>query len=103
MKLMTKEVAKKIPALYSQEEAGLDAIAHVKLFYPAGAATWYLSEYDPETGLAFGWADLTGSSGELGYVSIPELQEFRGRFGLGIERDIHWTPRPLRECRGVAA
>ena len=102
MKLITKEVAKKIPALYSQDGAGMDAIVHVKFFYPAGAATWYITELDPEEGLAFGWADL-GHGGELGYVSIAELEAFRGRFGLGIERDIHFTPRPLRECRGVDA
>tara|TARA_R100000687_G_C6409539_1_gene145774 strand:- start:135 stop:323 length:189 start_codon:yes stop_codon:yes gene_type:complete len=30
---------------------------------------------------------------ELGSVSIRELESVRGPFGLGIERDRHWTAR----------
>lgn len=95
MKLMTKEVLKRLPPLYSQEKVE-DPIAQVKFFNPTGAGTWYLTEYDPEEKLGFGLCVI--QEAELGYVSIEELEQFRGRFGLGIERDIHWKPRPLSEC-----
>lgn len=81
----------KLPAIYKG-----DGVARIKLFNPTGAGTWYLSEYDPETRQAFGLADL-GCGAELGYISMEELVEFRGRFGLPIERDLYWTPKPLSE------
>ena len=76
-----------------------DPTARVKLFNPQGRGSWYLSEYDPTKRLAFGLCDL--GEPELGYVSMEELTSFRGRFGLPIERDLHWTPRPLSECAGT--
>lgn len=96
MKLFTKAILDKLPPLYSQDGKGLDAIAHVKFFNPGGAGTWYLSEYDPEEKIGFGLCII--HEAELGNVSIAELEAFRGRFGLKIERDLHWKPRPLREC-----
>jgi len=34
-------------------------------------------------------------SPELGYASLAEIASFRGRFGLGIERDLHFTAKGL--------
>ena len=34
---------------------------------------------------------------EAGYFSLSELKSIKGPFGLGIERDMHWQPRPLTE------
>lgn len=73
-----------------------DQVAKVKLFNPQGAGTWYIAEYDPETRIAYGLAVI--QEAELGYFDMAELVEFRGRFGLPIERDLHWEPRPLSEC-----
>jgi hypothetical protein len=70
--------------------------AKVKLFDPQGSWTWYLTEYDRETREAFGLVD--GLEEELGYFSMVELCAFRGRFGLPLERDLGWSPRPLTEC-----
>lgn len=77
-----------------------DGKARVKLFNPTGAGTWYVSEYDPETRRAFGRVNglMGGLGGEIGYINMAELVDYRGRFGLPIERDLHWTPRPLSEC-----
>ena len=79
-----------LPALGSGSK-----IAQVKLFDPTGKWTWYISEYNPETRQAFGLVD--GFEKELGYIDMREIVGFRGRFGLPIERDLHWTPRPLNE------
>lgn len=64
----------------------------LKVFDPSGAATWLLTELDKETGLLFGLCDLGMGSPELGYVSLAELKSYRGPFGLGLERDRHFTP-----------
>ena len=97
MKLLTKEILSKVPALYSQENEGSDAIAYAKVFNPTGAGTWYMTEYNPEDGTAFGKCIIHEE--EIGYFSIPELESITLRFGLKIERDIHFTPKPLRDCK----
>ena len=84
----------KLPAL--RDDGKSASLARVKLFNPTGAGTWYISEYDPETRMAYGYADI--QEGEYGYISMAELVDFRGQFGLPIERDLHWSPRPLSEC-----
>lgn len=83
------------PAIYANDGKGMNAIATVKLFDPCGSWTWYLTEWDG-TADAFGLVD--GHEPELGYVSLEELANVRGAFGIGIEIDMHWTPRPLAEC-----
>jgi hypothetical protein len=66
----------------------------VKLFYPVGAATWLLSEIDPEDpDIAFGLCDLGFGSPEMGSVSIRELEDFKGRMGLRVERDLYFEAR----------
>lgn len=93
----------KLPAYrYIRESDQMPALgtdngtARVKLFDPTGSWTWYISEYDPKTREAYG--RVHGFEDEYGYIYMPELVEFRGRFGLPIERDLHWQPRPLSEC-----
>jgi hypothetical protein len=103
MKLLTKAIEAKLPGRCEQDGKGDEAIVYVKFFYPAGAATWYITEYDPEDRTFFGLCDLYGDGGELGYVSLDELESFKGRMGLGIERDLHWTPCTLGEVRAKKA
>lgn len=63
----------------------------VKLFCPWGAATWLLSEIDPEDeDIAFGLCDLGFGSPELGTVRLSELEAVRGPGGLRLERDRHF-------------
>ena len=60
-------------------------------------ATWLLTEFDPaDTDRAFGLCDLGMGFPELGWVSITELRELRGKFGLPVERDRHFKAnKPL--------
>jgi hypothetical protein len=61
---------KKYP-LYSQENEKNPLIV-AKLFNSFGAGTWYLTEYEEETEIAFGY--VTGLSfDEWGTVSVQEL------------------------------
>ena len=91
MMLLTKANRKALPALGTTADA-TDPVAVVKFFNPTGSWTWYATEFDG-TDTFFGLVD--GHVKELGYFSLSELAAFRGRWGLGIERDRHFTPTPL--------
>lgn len=54
MQLITPDLAKTIPPLYSQEELGGQAIAYAKFFTPWSNWTWYITEYDPIHRICFG-------------------------------------------------
>lgn len=94
MKLLTQEIRKKLPALYSQEDKGGKAVVHVKFFTPDSNWTFYASEFDGEDTF-FGLVD--GFEKELGYFSLKELESVRGAMGLPIERDLYWEPKTLEE------
>jgi hypothetical protein len=71
-----------------------DPILHVKLFCPQ--ATWYIAGFDPQTGLAYGVTDLFEI--EVGDFDMNEIKALRPKpFGLPVERDLHWKPRPMSE------
>ncbi|WP_315718278.1 MULTISPECIES: DUF2958 domain-containing protein [unclassified Bradyrhizobium] len=94
MKLLTDEIRETLLAngrTNAGREDPIDFKPAVKLFFPWGAATWLLTELDPEnTDIAFGLCDLGMGCPELGYVSLEEME--RVRFGgLGIERDLHFV------------
>ncbi len=98
MKLLTKKIIDRLPALYATENTPLaEKRVRVKFFNPVGAATWWIFEgtlQDDGDWLLFGMADLGMGCRELGYVSLRELQSIRLRFGLSIERDMSFgTPQ----------
>lgn len=92
MKLLTKEILKSFEAVSSQEHKK-DPIVIVKYFNPTGAGTWYATEYYPEERIFFGYAEIL--EGEWGYFSLDELESFKGRFGLGIERELYCEEYPI--------
>jgi hypothetical protein len=71
----------------------------VKFFDPCGAATWILTELDPEDGVAYGLCDLGQGYPELGYVSLIEMCSI-GR----INRDLWFdgSKKTLAEWLEVA-
>ena len=72
----------------------------VKLFNPVGMGTWYLSELDPKTNIAYGLCVL--HEAEYGYVSLSELSDTEVGMGLGIERDIMFpSGLSLQECMTI--
>ena len=86
MKLLTKEIERKLPKLHSQEGVSNPKII-VKFFHPSSSWTWYVVEGEIDQDgdmLFFGLVD--GHEKELGYFSLKELEEVKVR-GLGIERD----------------
>ena len=98
MKLITEELEKLFLnyALYSQEHEK-DPLVIAKFFDPCGSATWWLTEYDPNEKIAFGY--VTGLiADEFGYTSITELEEIKSPYGLTIERDLYFKQKRLSEC-----
>ena len=74
-KLMTKELGETIPALRSTAniENSDDVTARAKLFCPYNGWTWYVTEWNAETGECFGLVE--GFETELGYFDLTELSE----------------------------
>jgi hypothetical protein len=126
MKLMTKEIEARFAKVGKQENVK-DPIVICKFFNPTGAGTWYATEMyyvikkdrpreepeiieveasklDESIGgeivdmVFFGYVSIFGDHcDEWGYFSLDELESVKGPFGVGIERDLHWTPRPISE------
>lgn len=85
-----------MPHTYQQDGKGEQAIAYLHYFH--GGFDWYITEKDmsataekPEQMQAFGLACM--HENELSYIYIDELIK------AGVELDLHFTPRPLAECR----
>jgi hypothetical protein len=95
MKLLTKELEKKLPTIYSTQTFD-DPIAWVKFFTPTCSWTWYATEYDPKERVFFGL--VYGLERELGFFSLDELENLKGPFGVGVERDISFSPKPISQC-----
>jgi hypothetical protein len=104
VKIFTKQVLAKLAkngaATRKAQQAGKpepDQKPVLKVFNPCGAATWLLTESDPdEPDRLFGLCDLGMGSPELGSVLRSELESARGRLGLPMERDLWFsTDKPL--------
>ena len=93
--LLPKAVRETLPPL-GATEGEADPLCRVKFFYPDFSWTWYGIEFDGDD-IFFGFVD--GFAKELGYFRLSELLENRGKFGLEIERDLHFTPKRLSELR----
>jgi hypothetical protein len=108
VELLTEEVKKQLPPLYSQQSEK-DPLVVCKFFHPLSFWTWYAIEgspvdedgyYDTENEkvdfLFFGW--VYGDFPELGYFSLSEMEAINVG-GLGMERDLHFTPKRLSEVK----
>lgn len=91
MQLFTKEILAKLPKIGDTSELEAKNVkVPLKLFNPCGAQSWFITEFDPNEKLMFGY--VTGMAcDELGYISLEELESIRLPFGLKIERDLHWN------------
>ena len=94
--LMPDSIRKQLPKLYSTEKELIgDKVAYARYFFPMGAYTAYLLEYDPKSRIGFG-AVTMGYGWELGNMSLDEMEGVKVR-GLGIERDLYFSPKKLHE------
>lgn len=95
MQLLTKEIRRKLPPLYSTEHIPVEeVVAVVKFFTPWSNWTWYGVEFDGKD-IFFGL--VYGLEKEWGYFSLSELESVTGRGGLKIERDLHFKPTKIKD------
>ena len=98
--LMTKELGAKIPRIGANEDVNDfdDVLAIAKLFSPYTGWRWFITEWDPESGLCFGL--VQGFEAEVGYFDLTELAETTV-FGNvpAVERDLYWEPKTIGEIR----
>ena len=91
--LLTREDRANIPELYKSEDLKVDdMVVHAKFFTPWSNWTWYVIEFDGED-RCFGY--VKGLEDELGYFSLSELESLEGPFGLKVERDKYFEPKPF--------
>jgi hypothetical protein len=93
MKIITKEIEAAFKKQgYTGNMETKDIKIVLKLFNPTGAGTWYLYEKEDDD-IYWGFVNLNDPEmAECGTVSMSELMAFKGRFGLGIERDKSFVP-----------
>ena len=85
-------------ALFDRNE-DFDPLPIVKLFTPDAGCTWLLCSIEadqPE--IAWGLYDLGLGCPEMGSVRLGEIAMVRGRLGLRVERDLHFTA-----CKPISA
>jgi hypothetical protein len=98
MKLLTKELLTQFKKIGSQADKH-DPTVVAKFFNPTGAGTWWATEYDPVDKIFFGYVSIFGDHcDEWGSFSLQELEGFKGMFGLGIERDLHFEQQPISKA-----
>lgn len=102
MKLMTKEIEQRLAKfpLYSQDGKGDEATIVCKFFSPINAWTWYVLEgqkTDDGDYELYGLVINSHGEKEYGYFMLSELQKIKLPFGLGIERDIYFSPSKVMD------
>ena len=91
--------ADSIPVLYATEDTrGAEKIIHAHYFH--GGNDWFIAEYDPHTGRAFGHTTLAADTwrAEWGYIDLIDMEAMVDRNGGIIERDLDWEPIPFSEA-----
>lgn len=92
-KLMTGEIAKGLPRLYEQDGAE-DPMVYVHYFSCVSGWDWWLTEYDPATGEAFGLVRRFAT--EWGCFSVAEMEGLnRSRESAVVEREEHFESIPV--------
>jgi len=92
MKLLTKEITRKLIKRGRVEEYKDTDEIIAKFFNPTGAGTWYVMEGEQQEDgdwFFFGFVDWLEK--EWGSFSLNELEGVKLPLGLGIERDINFS------------
>ncbi len=99
MKLLTAEIRKALPPVYSTDELPLEEkIVICKFFTPDANWTWYVFEGEETDDGDFEFFGMVhGNEKELGYFRLSQIEEIRGRLRLPVERDRSVFKVPYRE------
>jgi hypothetical protein len=95
MRLLNKEITEKLQEQFLKG-SDFDQMVVAKFFDPSGSWSWFVMNQDPEDP-DYLWGIVKGFEVEMGSFSLSELESVKGALGLGIERDLYFTPIPARE------
>jgi hypothetical protein len=92
MKLLTKKIERAfIKQGDTSQKKPEDIKIILKMFDPCGRWTYYAYEYDgDDIFMGFCVSPLGADCDELGSASLSEIKSVRGKFGIGMERDMHY-------------
>jgi len=93
MKLLTKELKEKLPSIEEAKKED-DPVVYVKYFHPLSNWTWFAAGFSD----GHFWGLVDGDFMEIGLFSLEEMKSVKVH-GLGIERDLHFEPKPMSEVR----
>jgi len=96
MKLFTKAIEAKAQEQFPLGSDMEKQVVVAKFFNTTGLGTWWLMNQDPNDP-DYCWGVVQLYETEVGSFSKSELENFRGRFGLGIERDLHFEEVNAKE------
>ena len=101
MKLITKEVLKKLKPFGTYSEASPENIPiAVKFFTPDSNWTWWIVEGEVQEDADIRMYGLVeGFEREWGYVMLSELQSARGSLGLPVERDLWFDKKTIADVQ----
>ena len=95
--LMPVELEEQFVALRAMNQASDNPLIIAKYFNPVWAQTWYMTEYNPEDGIFFGF--VTGMPfPEWGTVALRDFIELSLPLWMKIERDLYFTSMPFSEA-----
>lgn len=104
-KLLTQELRKNLPKIYTQDGKGNEAKIYAKFFTPDSSLTWYVLEGEPvldeqgnEVDFEF-YGLVDGYEQELCYFTLSNLKSIRGKFGLPVERDLYFKNQIIGDIR----
>jgi hypothetical protein len=115
MKLMTKELERQFEKhkQHNISASTENVVVIAKYFLPGTAATWFATEYEPETGIFFGFVtglafDEWGSFSLLEFedpimvpfkiINIDDKKSIKGKYPMKVERDLYFSPQPFPEA-----
>lgn len=93
----TEKELSKLPKLYETENIK-PADKKIFLHFFISGTDWYISEYNPEEELFFGFTILNNDyqNAEWGYISFKELKDLKVSF-LEVDRDLYWDVKKASE------
>ena len=103
MELMTEEIEAAIEkrGYIPKMDDLMDAVVLVKYFEVSSNCTWLIigGERYADDWELYGYVDI-GYGWDWGPVYLSELENFRGRLGLGVERDLDCSGKTVRQLAG---
>ena len=68
-----------------------------------GSCDWFVTEYDPEDKIFFGFAILNADyeMAEWGNISLTELESLKVGGFMEVDYDKHWEKKPVKDVEKI--